>query len=157
MAGFDRYFQRTGEMNWRLLHLFPAMRSKDASVSRSARDRFVMERMLAPASLLPGDDVEWHPMDDHTVLLKVLEDGHWLEMHLKIDPDGMPRKLTMRRWGNFETDDGRWQEIPYAARFEGVYRSGGYTLPHEIHTFWWADTDRELEVVNLEIREAKFA
>lgn len=157
ISGFDRYFQRAGAMNWRFLSLIPVMRAQDANVSRSALHRFAMERMLVPASLLPGEHLQWHPVDEHTALLKIHHDGHWLELRLTVDPDGMPRKVTMPRWGNFETEGGQWQEIPYAVRFEGVYRSGGYTLPHEIRASWWANSDRELDVVNLEITQAVFS
>ncbi|MDZ7638230.1 MAG: DUF6544 family protein [Bryobacterales bacterium] len=156
MSGFDRYFENVGEMNWRLFGLVPVMRARDPNISRSALHRFLMEWMLAPAALLPSDEVEWAPLDDRTAILKIRHLTHLLEMVLTVDPEGMPRKLSMLRWGNFETDGGGWQEIPYAVRFEGVYRNGGYTLPHEIRASWWAGTDRELEVVNLEIAKAEF-
>lgn len=156
ISGFDRYFQGMGEMIWRLLVLIPLVRTHDANVSRSAQERFVMERVLAPASLLPGEDVEWHAVDGETALLRIRQGALWHELQLEVEDNGSPRKLTMQRWGNFETEGNTWRRIPYAARFEGVFRHGGYTLPRRIRVSWWAGTERELEVVNFEIVSAEF-
>lgn len=156
IRGFDRYFQGIGEMSWRLLGLLPLVRTHDANIRRSARERFVMERVLAPASLLPGEDTEWRAVDGDTVQLRIRQGEQWHEVQLEVAENGAPRQLTMQRWGNFETGGNTWQRIPYAARFEGAYHAAGYTLPERIRVSWWAGTERELEVVNFKISSAEF-
>jgi hypothetical protein len=156
ISGFDRHLNGEGQMYWTLFGLIPVMRATGPDISRSSLERFLAERMLAPASLLPSPDVEWIDHSDNCVVLRVRTHGRWQEFHLTVDPDGMPRKLTFQRWGNVETEGGAWQEIPYAVRFEGVFRADGYSLPHEMQASWWAGTDRELTVVDLEIEEATF-
>lgn len=156
IAGFDRYARGQGRMYWTLFGLIPVLRASGPDVSRSARERFVAERMLAPASLLPSEDVEWRALNENCVVLRIREQGEWLECRLIVDPDGMPRKLTFPRWGNLESSDGQWREIPYSVRFEGVFRAGGYSLPHEWQASWWSGTDRELSVADLEIEQAAF-
>jgi hypothetical protein len=156
ICGFDRHYKAEGEMYWTLYGLIPVMRATGPDISRSSLDRFVAERMLAPASLLPSPDVEWKDQSKNGVNLRVRAHGRWQEFLLTVDPDGMPRKLSFHRWGNVETEGGGWQEIPYAVRFEGVFRADGHTLPHELRASWWAGTERELTVVDLEIEEATF-
>lgn len=156
IRGFDRYFQGIGEMRWRLFGLIPLIRARDANITRSARERFVMERVLAPGSLLPGENVEWREIDERTALLRIRQDRHWHELRLEVEASGAPHKLSMERWGNFETANKAWQTIPYAARFDGETPVKGYTLPGAIRVCWWAGTDRELDVVRFEITSVDF-
>jgi hypothetical protein len=78
------------------------------------------------------------------------------DMRLDFDPNGMPRKVSFLRWGDFETPNGEWQQIPYAVRCEGVFRKNGYTLPRQYSAAWWSGTEKEIAVVELEIEDADF-
>lgn len=154
LSGYDRYLGGHGEMHWRLFRLIPVMNASGEDLTRSARWRFAAEHLLLPSLLLPGANVQWSEDGPNSRFVEVNVDGVPHRMCLHVDPDGMPRKVTMERWGNVETPGGGWQPIPYAVRMEGVFRVDGYSLPHQFRASWWAGTDRELDVAELEIEQA---
>jgi hypothetical protein len=156
ITGADIYVEGRGEMAWRLAGLLPVMRAADPDITRSARWRFVAEHFFLPGALLPGDRVLWTPLAPHRARISIEEDGIVHLMTVDFHPEGMPRQISLLRWGDFETEGGNWREIPYAVRCEGVFRNGGYSLPHQYTASWWAGTDRELSVVELEIVKAEF-
>ncbi len=154
--GFDSFVSGEGTMEWWLMGLLPVMRASNPDITRAARWRFVAENVLLPGALLPGERVRWEPINAHSAQVTVVHDGVPHSMRFNFDPEGMPRKVSFERWGNFETADGVWQPIPYAVRCQGVFRKDGYSIPHQYTAYWWADTTKELAVVELEIVDAEF-
>ncbi len=156
ISGSDCYAGGQGAMQWRLLGIFPVVSASHEQITRSARWRFVAEYLFIPGALLPSDHVRWEPVNDHRARVTVIHDNIPHPMQIDFDPEGMPRKISFQRWGDFETEGGVWQEIPYAVRCEGVFRKDGYSLPRQYTAYWWADTEREIPVVELEITDAEF-
>lgn len=156
IAGADIYVDGHGAMAWRLAGLLPVMRAEGPDITRSARWRFVAENFFLPGALLPGERVQWVALGSHQALITIVEGGVGHPMTVDFHADGMPRRIFFSRWGNFETEHGTWREIPYVVRCEGVFRRGGYSMPHQYTASWWAGTERELAVVELEIEDAEF-
>lgn len=156
ISGSDSFMDGQGAMQWRLLSLLPVMTAANDNITRAARWRFVAEYIFVPGALLPSERVKWEATGDHSANVTIYHDGIAHPMHLDFDLEGMPRKVSFERWGDFESEGGIWQPIPYAVRCKGVFRKGGYSLPRQYAASWWADTDRELTVVELEIEDAEF-
>lgn len=156
IVGADQYIDRQGNMQWRLCGMIPIVNASGDNITRSSRWRFAAEHLLIPGALLPGRNVRWTSTNDLHANLEVDVDGIAHPMTIEFHAEGMPRKISFERWGNFETNDGTWRHIPYSVRCQGVFRKDGYSLPHLFTASWWADTDKELAVVELEIEDAQF-
>ncbi|MCW5963671.1 MAG: hypothetical protein KIT83_06515 [Bryobacterales bacterium] len=156
ISGSDSFVDGQGAMQWRLLGLLPVMTAANANITRAARWRFVAEYVFVPGALLPSERVRWEAVGDHNARVTIFHDGIAHSLHFDFDLEGMPRKVSFERWGDFESEGGIWQPIPYAVRCHGVFRKGGYSLPRQYTACWWADTDKELAVVELEIEDADF-
>lgn len=129
ICGFDRYRDGKGEMCWRLWGAVPVLRADGADVTRSAIGRFAAELVLLPSALLPQRGVIWSVAGPDAPIATVTIEGATVVLHLRVSRDGGLEKITVERWGNQGTEDGRWRMIPFAVTCAGECGFGGYWIP----------------------------
>ncbi len=120
----DEYADGRGSVRLTLFGLLPVGGAGGPDVSRSARHRLAIESIWLPSSLLPGEAVAWHPLDDTRARVTVTIDGESIPLTVRVDDAGRLAEVVMLRHGNAGVRT--WQPIPYgvqAARFTRAGRS----------------------------------
>jgi hypothetical protein len=126
----------TPEASWTRMWLFqliPLLRAGgDADHARSAFGRVVAEAAFwAPASLLPGDDVDWTPLDDQHARVRVRHRGLEQAVTLRVAEDGRPVQVRIQRWSNANPEK-RYREQPFGGDLSEFACFDGYRLPTRV-------------------------
>ena len=156
ITGSDQYTSSQGRMRWRLWGLIPVVIAGGSDISRSARARFALEHVWLPASLLPQRGAIWEPVDENTAKVSLTIDGEINTLAITVDPNGAIRKVKMDRWGNFQTEKGGYQLIPFSVICSAEASFEGYILPSRLSAAWYGDTDKYWEFFQAEINMATF-
>ena len=154
VRGFDRYFDQTGEMCWRLFGLVPVMRAADHNVTRSAAERYAGERIFLPTSLLPGPAVRWLPDEEGSARVALDVDGREIVLTLDLTDEGDLVQVRFDRWGDRGTGD--WRLEPYGVRCAAPRTFHGIRIPTRVEALWSPGTDRELLYFEGRVREASY-
>lgn len=151
ITGFDKFIEGVGEMRWKLLGLFPVMTGSGPDISRSAGDRFAIERILLPSALcLP--EVRW-TSEGGTATAEV---PGLSPITLGVSPTGAVKSVSMLRWGN--PDGGVFGLFPFGGFVDEEMTWEGYTIPSRLRIGWHFGTDRfeEGEFFRARITSAEF-
>lgn len=151
ITGFDQFIRNVGEMRWKLMGLFPVMAGTGPDISRSAGDRFAMERIFLPSAFLEPD-VEWTPNGS---LVSVAAPGI-APMSLGIEPTGRVTSVEMMRWGKPTGDHFALRKFGGFVDEESTW--AGYTIPSRLRIGWHFGTDEfeEGEFFRASITHAEF-
>lgn len=143
----DHYADGQGAVAVTALRVVPLVRSGGPDVTRSARDRLAIERVVwLPSSLVPGmafapeEEPRWEAQGDERVRLTLRIDGHDVPITLRTARDGRLREATLQRWGDQGVD--AHQGIPYGVTVEREESFGGLTIPTRLAGGWWYGTER---------------
>lgn len=141
ISGYDAYVDGRGAMEWKLFGLLPVMTTDGPDVSTSAAGRSGGEAVWVPAALLPRFGVRWTaPADDHIVAC--FDVGATpIELHLRIDADGLVRSVVFDRWGDPE-ETGSFGWHPFGGEVTGHRTFDGLTIPCDGRWGWSYGTDR---------------
>jgi hypothetical protein len=135
ITGFDKFVERVGEMRWKLLGLFPVMTGSGPDISRSAGDRFAIERIMLPSALC-RPEVRWTSEGGAVTA----EEPRISPITLGLNPTGAAKSVSMLRWGN--PDGGAFGLFPFGGLVEEEKTWGGYTIPSRLRIGWHFGTDR---------------
>ncbi len=141
IAGYDRYLDGAGEMNWKLAGLFNVAHGDGPDISKSAAGRCGVEGILIPTALLPRFGPTWTAEDDEHIT------GHHhigstpIDLRLTIDPAGLVRSVTLQRWGDLD-ETGTWGWHPFGGEISGHRTFAGLTIPSAGRLGWNFGTDR---------------
>jgi len=98
IRGFDRLVDGEGEMQWKLLGLFPVMTASGPDISRSAAGRFVTESAWLP-SMFCSDAVSWTAEGQVVAVAHVNVFGEPAHFAITVDEIGRAMSVKLARWG----------------------------------------------------------
>ena len=154
-TGSDHYANRQGRMIWHLWGVIPVVVAAGEDITRSARGRMAAELVWLPSMLLPERGARWTAVDENTAQATVNIDGESFTLTITVARDGAVTEVMLDRWGNQDTEGGRYATIPFAVTISGEARFGGYTLPTRLTAGWWANTDRYRPFFRAEVTTAR--
>ncbi len=134
VKGFDLYAEEIGEMDWRLLGLFPVMRQKDDDVTRSAAGRFAAELLVFTPFVSRSGTVAWFGATTNTAVATVETADLTHRITMNFDADNRLTELTLPRWGN--PDGTGFREETFAVAFDGEKAFDGVILPASFEAGW---------------------
>jgi uncharacterized protein DUF6544 len=156
IVGHDIYRAPAGVARWIVFGLFPVMRASGPGVSRSARGRMAGELIFLPSALLPQNGVEWSSAGADTAEASFVVDGEPYRLALTIAPDGVLRSVVVNRWGDVETEDGKFHELAFGGTVSQERTFGGYTIPTRLNAGWRPESDSYFEFFRLDELTAVF-
>jgi hypothetical protein len=122
----------TPEDSWTRFWLFglvPVARVSGPDHQRSAFGRVVAEGAFwAPASLLPGEDVQWEALDDSSARAIVRFGDFVQAVDIVVDETGAPIRVMIQRWSNANPDQ-EFRSQPFGGELSEFGDFGGYRLP----------------------------
>ncbi len=135
IRGFDQFIDGVGEMRWKLFGLIPVMSGKGPDISRSAGDRYAIERVLLPSAFC-RHEVRW---TGDAIALTVEAPGV-SPITLGLDSSGRVVSVSMLRWGN--PDGGTFGMFPFGGYVDSETTWDGYTIPSRLRIGWFFGSDR---------------
>lgn len=139
VVGYDSLVDGHGELNWRVLNVFPVMRKSGPDITRSAIGRVLGERVWLPSALVPPD-ANWSDAGGGTVTATIGAWGETLPLTLRVDADGAPVTLSFPRWGNPDGGGFRWAS--FGGRIEAMGQFGPFRIPSRLLVGWFSDQPR---------------
>jgi hypothetical protein len=136
----DRFADRAGSTEGRLLGRRRIFHAEDEDTSRSAAGRAALEAVFAPMSLLPQRGVHWRAEDDEQIV------GTWdigperPELRLRVAGSGAVRSVSALRWGNAGQRD--FGYIPCGCEVRSERLFGDLVVPSALTVGWWFGTPR---------------
>jgi len=134
-SGFDRLVDGAGVMEWKLLGLFPMIRSSGPDISRSAAGRLQAESIWLPSRLC-AEDVTWTSEDSSHAAATMMTAGVPSKIDFTVDPKGRATLVRLQRWGNPPPDTKQFRLVDFGAVVEEEATFGGYTIPTRIRAGW---------------------
>ncbi|MEX2380857.1 MAG: DUF6544 family protein [Opitutales bacterium] len=153
--GSDRIVDREGSMLWKLLRIFPLVKTSGFDVTRSATGRLAAESIWLPSRFC-GDEVLWSG-DSSAPRAEFLVQGQLIALDLAIENDGRIEGVQLSRWGQPEGGEFRYEDFGGIVEKERTF--GGYTIPSRIRVGWYFGAERfdtEGEFFRVTIDEAEF-
>jgi Family of unknown function (DUF6920) len=153
----DRFADRAGSTEGRLLGRRRVFHAAGDDTARSAAGRAALEAVFAPMSLLPQRGVSWRAEDDDVIV------GTWEvaperpEVRIRLGCDGAVHSVSALRWGNAGQRD--FGYIPCGCEVRSERRFGDVVVPSTFTVGWWFGTPRyapffEAEVLELALLSA---
>ncbi|HKJ16344.1 MAG TPA: DUF6544 family protein [Xanthomonadales bacterium] len=116
-----------------LFGVLPIVRAgRNEDHRRSAFGRVVAEGAFwAPASLLPGENVRWEPLDNNSARAILTFGGFEQGVDITVAQDGRPTRVVIQRWSN-ENPEKVFREQPFGGDLSGFQDFGEYRLPTSV-------------------------
>jgi hypothetical protein len=126
-----------------LFGLVPVVRAGgDPDHYRSAFGRVIAEAAFwAPATLLPGEWVNWEVVDNDTARAVVHYGGLEQAVDVSVLENGQPYQVVIQRWSQ-ENPDREYRLQPFGGTLGDFRRFGGYVLPTSVEGGNHFGTDR---------------
>jgi hypothetical protein len=124
--------------------------------ARSAFGRYVAEAVFwTPAALLPGDGVQWEPVDDSTARVTVTHMGLEQAAEVTVGADGQPRKVVFQRWSNANPEK-IFQLQPFGGYLFDYKDFGGFRLPTRVEAGNFFETDDYFAFFKADVTSVRF-
>ncbi len=153
-AGYDRYGNGEGQMQWRLGGRVPVMTASGPDITRSSAGRVAVEAILLPPSFA---DVEWEPHagEDSATAIRMIGEEE-TRGELRVGDDGRLTSVRMQRWS--APDKRPWGHYPFGGIVEHEATFNGITIPSRLRIGDWIGTDQWAagEFFRCEITDAVF-
>lgn len=127
----DKYIAGQGNMLVKPASLLPLVDSSGPEMDQGSLSRYLAEAMWFPTALLPGERIQWQPVDAHNAQVTIRESGI---------------EFTMTFTFNDEGDVVQVEGLRYRSAGEGLltwggkvlaYREfGGVRIPSEVEVYW---------------------
>jgi hypothetical protein len=137
--GADRIVDGVGDMQWKILGLFPVMQASGADISRSGTGRMQGESVWLPA-VLCNPAIVWTELDATHVQANFTTLDEPAELLLTIDDIGRLEQVKFKRWGNPEGGDHHY--VDFGGMVEEESSFGNYTIPTHLRLGWFFGSDR---------------
>ncbi|QYG92473.1 hypothetical protein HC251_08480 [Iamia sp. SCSIO 61187] len=141
ISGYDAFVDGEGAMEWKLLGLVRVMAADGPDVSTSAAGRSGGEGVWVPTALLPRFGVRWSAPADDQIVARFVVGPAPMELHLRIDAEGLVRSVVFDRWGDPE-GTGTFGWHPFGGDVTGHRTFHGATVPCDGRWGWSHGTDR---------------
>ncbi len=139
VGGADRYLEGRGQMDWRLLGLWPVVQAAGPDIDRSARGRYLAELIWLPA-VLGRPEVRWEGLGEERAIAHLEHAGETLPLTLTIAPSGQLTQVHLRRWGSPE--GGPFQALDFGAIIAADAQFNGYRIPTRLRVGWYLGSER---------------
>lgn len=144
IAGYDRYADRAGAMDWRLFGLVRVAHGEGPDVTRSAAGRAGAEAVWVPTALLPRYGVTWTATDESHITAAYRIDDTATELQFALHSDGRVASVAFDRWGDPD-NTGRWDLHPFGFEATAHATLAGVTIPAAGRAGWHFGTERWAE------------
>jgi hypothetical protein len=150
----DRYDAGVGSVEMRLFGALPLSRSADPDTTRSAAGRAALESVaFAPATVLPGNGVEWRAEADDRLVAAFDLPPERPEVRVQIEPTGAPKSVYALRWGDPAKEG--FAYMPCGCEVHAERAFGDFVLPSRVSVGWWFGMPRYEPFFEAEIRDAR--
>lgn len=124
--------------------------------ARSAFGRYVAEAVFwTPAALLPGNGVQWEPVDDSTARVIVTHMGLKQAVDVTVGADGRPSKVVFQRWSDSNPEK-TFQLQPFGGYLSDYEDFGGFRLPTRVQAGNFFGTDDYFEFFRATVTSVRF-
>jgi Family of unknown function (DUF6544) len=135
----DAYADGGARTEGRLFGRARLFHSDDEDTIRSAAGRAALEAVaFAPATVLPGPDVEWRAESDDVVVGALAIGPERPEVRVRLGPDGSVRSVSTMRWGRIDRRGHRYHCCGCDVLSER--RFGDFAVPARFTVTWGWDT-----------------
>lgn len=158
ISGSDGAFMGQSWTRFWLFGFFPIVRiANDADHLRAAFGRLIAESVFwAPASLLPGNHVQWEAAGPDTARAIVNFGGFQQSVDIEFAANGEPRSVVIQRWSNVNNDK-VYRLQPFGGSLSEFRDFGGYRLPTRIEGGNHFGTDEYFPFFKAEVTEIRLA
>ena len=133
----DEYVAGRGSLTVRLLGAVPIVRGAGPAYDQGELLRWLSEIPWLPTALLPGGQVAWTAIDDHSARLSLPHAGATVALVVRFNErDEIEECATQRYFG----DD---QLLPWVGRFRRYQTRHGVLIPTEAEANWIIDGQRQ--------------
>ncbi|MFE1743739.1 DUF6920 family protein [Coleofasciculus sp. H7-2] len=137
--GADRIVDGVGEMQWKILGLFPVMQASGDDLTRSGVGRVQTELVWLP-SVLCSPNVLWTELGASAVQAHFTAFKEPAKFTLTVNNRGMLERVKIDRWGNPEGE--AFHYVDFGGIVEESSTFGGYTIPTRLRVGWYFGSDR---------------
>ena len=137
--GADRVVDGVGNMQWKILGLFPVMKASGDDVTRSGVGRVQGESVWLP-SVLCSPDISWMELGSSEVQANFTALSEPAKLTLTVNDRGMLERVKFDRWGN--PGGGECHYVDFGGIIEESGTFGGYTIPTRLRLGWFFGSDR---------------
>ncbi len=137
--GADRIVDGVGEMQWKILGLFPVMQASGADLTRSSVGRVQVESMWLP-SVLCNPGISWMELNASQVQATFIALGESAKLTLTVNNQGVLEQIKIDRWGN--PGGGAFQYSDFGGIVEAIGTFDGYTIPTRLRAGWFFGSKR---------------
>jgi hypothetical protein len=135
----------SGGTSWSRFWLFgiaPVARAgSNEDHARSAFGRYLTEAVFwTPAALLPGNGIQWEPVDDSTARVIVTHMGLKQAVDVTVGADGQPSKVVFQRWSDSNPEK-TFQLQPFGGYLSDYEDFSGFRLPTRVQAGNFFGTD----------------
>jgi hypothetical protein len=137
--GADRVVDGVGDMQWKMLGLFPVIQASGEDITRSGVGRVQGEAVWLP-SVFCSPDVSWTDLNSATVQANFTALGEPANLALTLCDSGTLERVKFPRWGN--PDGGEHHYVDFGGIVEESGTFAGYTIPTRLRLGWFFGSDR---------------
>jgi len=136
----DGYLAGVGTGSVSLLSAFRVASDSDKpELNSGALHRYLAEAVRYPTALLPGSGVTWAPVDDHTAIATLSDNGITVSLEFRFNDTGEVLAIyTPTRFGRFE---GTYKQVPWEGHFKNYQNHQGIRVPSYGEVAWYDDED----------------
>jgi hypothetical protein len=131
----DAYVNGRAVLTARLFGLFTVMESPDSpELAQGELIRFLAEAPWYPTALLPGPNLSWAPVDDHSARLTLTDGGTEVSLQVRFNEDGLIESVYTD--GRYREVDGTQTKVPWEGRFWNYEEREGMMIPLDGEVAW---------------------
>jgi hypothetical protein len=132
ISGSDGALPEESWTRFWLLNLIPVARAKGPDHHRSSFGRLVADCALwAPASLLPGEDVSWEALGEHSARVTLRRGMLEQAVDVHVNAEGAPVRVVFQRWSDANPQR-HYQLQPFGGDLSEFREFAGYRLPTRV-------------------------
>lgn len=137
--GADRIVDGAGDMQWKILGLFPVMQASGPDITHSAAGRVQGESAWLP-SVLCDPGIAWAELSSSEVQANFITLGEPAKLTFQVSEQGMLEQVKVDRWGNPE--GGEFHYVDFGVIVEESSGFDGYIIPTCIRAGWFLGSDK---------------
>jgi hypothetical protein len=141
VSGSDAYCDGRGAMRWKACGVVTVMHADGGDIATSAAGRCGGEAIWLPSALLPRFCVDWSAVSDNHIVATFKVDTTPIELHLRIDDQGLVTSVGFERWGDPDRS-GTFGWHHFGGDITAHRTFDGLTVPSEGSWGWHHGTDR---------------
>lgn len=131
----DGYLDGAGSMRGEVLGVVPLLDVHGMpEMAAGALQRYLAEAVWFPTALLPGQGVEWSPIDESTALATLRDKETTVSLEFRFGAEGeIASAYTTSRYREVK---GAFVPTPWGGRYAGYAERGGMRIPLEAEVEW---------------------